>query len=105
MQGLEGAVGLKVLALSFNELSSMEGLATLTRLTRLDLSFNAITCIQNLKVHANTVRFNILTFGRVIRQALLEAMWVAAVAYATCLTSLLEALYCLLKPGVQSFLK
>lgn len=50
VQGLEGAVGLKVLGLSFNELSSMEGLAHLTRLTRLDLSFNAIPAIQCLKV-------------------------------------------------------
>ena len=35
---------------SFNELSSMEGLSCLTRLTRLDLSFNAIPRIQGLKV-------------------------------------------------------
>ena len=59
VQGLEGAAGLKALALSFNELSSMEGLATLTRLTRLDLSFNAITCIQNLKVPAHTQRLDL----------------------------------------------
>lgn len=36
--------------LSFNELSSMEGLTSLTRLTSLDLSFNAVTRIQGLKV-------------------------------------------------------
>lgn len=56
MQGLEGAVGLKVLSLSFNELSSMEGLTTLTRLTRLDLSFNLITCLPTLKVHSSGFR-------------------------------------------------
>lgn len=50
VQGLEGAVGLKALVVSFNELSSMEGLASLTRLTHLDLSFNAIPRIQGLKV-------------------------------------------------------
>lgn len=50
VQGLEVATGLKLLALSFNELSSMEGLGSLTRLTCLDLSFNAISCIQSLKV-------------------------------------------------------
>lgn len=50
VQGLEGAVGLKALVVSFNELSSMEGLTCLTRLTHLDLSFNAIPRIQGLKV-------------------------------------------------------
>lgn len=49
-QGLEGAVGLKALAISFNELTSVEGLTSLTRLTCLDLSFNAIQRIQGLKV-------------------------------------------------------
>ena len=51
-QGLDGAVGLKALVLSFNELTSMEGLTTLTRLTCLDLSFNSISRIQGLKVRA-----------------------------------------------------
>lgn len=50
VQGLEGAVGLRSLVLTFNELTSMEGLTPLTRLTSLDLSFNAITRIQALKV-------------------------------------------------------
>ena len=50
LQGLEGAVGLRSLVLTFNELTSMEGLTCLTRLTCLDLSFNAISRIQALKV-------------------------------------------------------
>ncbi len=50
VQGLEGAVGLRSLVLTFNELTSMEGLTPLTCLTWLDLSFNAITRIQALKV-------------------------------------------------------
>ncbi len=51
VQGLEAAVGLRSLVLTFNELTSMEGLTPLTRLTCLDLSFNAITRIQALKVN------------------------------------------------------
>ncbi len=43
VQGLEGAIGLRSLVLTFNELTSMEGLTSLTRLTCLDLSFNAIS--------------------------------------------------------------
>ncbi len=50
VQGLEGAIGLRSLVLTFNELTSMEGLTPLTRLTSLDLSFNAISRIQALKV-------------------------------------------------------
>ncbi len=50
VQGLEGAVGLRSLVLTFNELTSMEGLTPLTRLTCLDLSFNTISRIQALKV-------------------------------------------------------
>jgi len=50
VQGLEGAIGLRSLVLTFNELTSMEGLTSLTRLTCLDLSFNAISRIQALKV-------------------------------------------------------
>ena len=59
VQGLEAAVGLRSLVLTFNELTSMEGLTPLTRLTCLDLSFNAITRIQALKVNPDVAQLGL----------------------------------------------